>query len=120
MRAGTFEPFLASGLCLTPVPFLPLEDGYSHYSVTVHGCRIAFLYWPLLESARPVKFLWKLEQVRREGGPLKWMELSFRGFQASGVVVVVASMALSLVSPGLVYPRLSCSQGLLLREAFVD
>ncbi|XP_031239200.1 calsyntenin-3 [Mastomys coucha] len=39
------------------------EDGYSHYSVTVHGCRIAFLYWPLLESARPVKFLWKLEQV---------------------------------------------------------
>ncbi|EDK99737.1 calsyntenin-3 isoform 1 precursor [Mus musculus] len=39
------------------------EDGYSHYSLTVHGCRIAFLYWPLLESARPVKFLWKLEQV---------------------------------------------------------
>nr|KAF6494289.1 calsyntenin 3 [Rousettus aegyptiacus] len=40
------------------------EDGFSHYSLTVHGCRIAFLYWPLLESARPVKFLWKLEQVR--------------------------------------------------------
>ncbi|NXC50404.1 CSTN3 protein, partial [Penelope pileata] len=39
------------------------EDGYSHYSLAVHGCRIAFLYWPLLESARPVKFLWKLEQV---------------------------------------------------------
>ncbi|XP_034996843.1 calsyntenin-3 [Zootoca vivipara] len=39
------------------------EDGYSHYSLGVHGCRIAFLYWPLLESARPVKFLWKLEQV---------------------------------------------------------
>uniref|UniRef100_A0A670ZCI8 Calsyntenin-3 n=1 Tax=Pseudonaja textilis TaxID=8673 RepID=A0A670ZCI8_PSETE len=39
------------------------EDGYSHYSLTVHGCRIAFLYWPLLENARPVKFLWKLEQV---------------------------------------------------------
>uniref|UniRef100_A0A2K5PV21 Calsyntenin-3 n=1 Tax=Cebus imitator TaxID=2715852 RepID=A0A2K5PV21_CEBIM len=39
------------------------EDGFSHYSLTVHGCRIAFLYWPLLESARPVKFLWKLEQV---------------------------------------------------------
>nr|XP_021546099.1 LOW QUALITY PROTEIN: calsyntenin-3 [Neomonachus schauinslandi] len=38
------------------------EDGFSHYSLTVHGCRIAFLYWPLLESARPVKFLWKLEQ----------------------------------------------------------
>ncbi|XP_051011278.1 calsyntenin-3 [Acomys russatus] len=39
------------------------EDGFSHYALTVHGCRIAFLYWPLLESARPVKFLWKLEQV---------------------------------------------------------
>ncbi|KAJ7317680.1 hypothetical protein JRQ81_003842 [Phrynocephalus forsythii] len=39
------------------------EDGHSHYSLAVHGCRIAFLYWPLLESARPVKFLWKLEQV---------------------------------------------------------
>ncbi|XP_074857860.1 calsyntenin-3 [Carettochelys insculpta] len=39
------------------------EDGYSHYSLAVHGCRLAFLYWPLLESARPVKFLWKLEQV---------------------------------------------------------
>ncbi|XP_048359191.1 calsyntenin-3 isoform X1 [Sphaerodactylus townsendi] len=39
------------------------EDGYSHYSLAVHGCRIAFLYWPLLESSRPVKFLWKLEQV---------------------------------------------------------
>ncbi|XP_004387302.1 calsyntenin-3 [Trichechus manatus latirostris] len=39
------------------------EDGFSHYSLMVHGCRIAFLYWPLLESARPVKFLWKLEQV---------------------------------------------------------
>ncbi|XP_030888850.1 calsyntenin-3 [Leptonychotes weddellii] len=39
------------------------EDGFSHYSLTVHGCRIAFLYWPLLESARPVKFLWKLEQA---------------------------------------------------------
>ncbi|KAM8980557.1 calsyntenin-3 isoform 2-T5 [Sarcophilus harrisii] len=39
------------------------EDGFSHYWLTVHGCRIAFLYWPLLESARPVKFLWKLEQV---------------------------------------------------------
>uniref|UniRef100_A0A8B9N552 Calsyntenin-3 n=1 Tax=Accipiter nisus TaxID=211598 RepID=A0A8B9N552_9AVES len=38
-------------------------DGYSHYSLAVHGCRIAFLYWPLLESSRPVKFLWKLEQV---------------------------------------------------------
>ncbi|XP_045637034.1 calsyntenin-3 isoform X1 [Ursus americanus] len=46
--------------CLRP---LPSEDGFSHYSLTVHGCRIAFLYWPLLESARPVKFLWKLEQV---------------------------------------------------------
>ncbi|XP_007108377.1 calsyntenin-3 [Physeter macrocephalus] len=42
---------------------VPNEDGFSHYSLTVHGCRIAFLYWPLLESARPVKFLWKLEQV---------------------------------------------------------
>ncbi|XP_054997383.1 LOW QUALITY PROTEIN: calsyntenin-3 [Sorex araneus] len=39
------------------------EDGFSHYALTVHGCRISFLYWPLLESARPVKFLWKLEQV---------------------------------------------------------
>lgn len=63
------EPFLASGLCLTPVPFSALlEDGFSHYSLTVHGCRISFLYWPLLESARPVKFLWKLEQVRQ--GPV--------------------------------------------------
>lgn len=47
--------------CVCPVA----EDGYSHYSLAVHGCRIAFLYWPLLESARPVKFLWKLEQVRK-------------------------------------------------------
>ncbi|XP_069890030.1 calsyntenin-3-like [Dipodomys merriami] len=43
------------------------EDGFSHYSLTVHGCRIAFLYWPLLDSARPVKFLWKLEQVCDDG-----------------------------------------------------
>ncbi|XP_028910099.1 LOW QUALITY PROTEIN: calsyntenin-3 [Ornithorhynchus anatinus] len=39
------------------------EDGLSHYSLAVHGCRLAFLYWPLLDSARPVKFLWKLEQA---------------------------------------------------------
>lgn len=48
-----------------PFACLLAEDGYSHYSLAVHGCRIAFLYWPLLESARPVKFLWKLEQVRK-------------------------------------------------------
>lgn len=81
-------------LCLTPVLFpVPLEDGFSHYSLTVHGCRIAFLYWPLLESARPVKFLWKLEQVRQ--GPASertgWVEPRGRGgFGASGVVVVIA------------------------------
>ncbi|XP_069099129.1 calsyntenin-3 [Pleurodeles waltl] len=39
------------------------EDSYSHYSLAVHGCRISFLYWSLVDSARPVKFLWKLEQV---------------------------------------------------------
>uniref|UniRef100_A0A663M4J6 Calsyntenin-3 n=1 Tax=Athene cunicularia TaxID=194338 RepID=A0A663M4J6_ATHCN len=50
------------GICNTLCLSLA-EDGYSHYSLAVHGCRIAFLYWPLLESARPVKFLWKLEQV---------------------------------------------------------
>lgn len=60
-----FESVLASVPATDPRPHpLPLEDGFSHYSLTVHGCRIAFLYWPLLESARPVKFLWKLEQVR--------------------------------------------------------
>lgn len=49
------------------LPCLSLaEDGYSHYSLAVHGCRIAFLYWPLLESSRPVKFLWKLEQVKKD------------------------------------------------------
>lgn len=51
-----------------PPPVVSAEDGFSHYALTVHGCRIAFLYWPLLESARPVKFLWKLEQVRPPGG----------------------------------------------------
>ncbi|XP_029437521.1 calsyntenin-3 isoform X2 [Rhinatrema bivittatum] len=39
------------------------EDSYSHYSLAVHGCRIAFLYWSLVDSAHPVTFLWKLEQV---------------------------------------------------------
>ncbi|XP_043935642.1 calsyntenin-3 isoform X3 [Protopterus annectens] len=39
------------------------EDSYTHYSLAVHGCRMAFLYWSQIETARPVKFLWKLEQV---------------------------------------------------------
>ncbi|CAH2322639.1 calsyntenin-3 isoform X1 [Pelobates cultripes] len=39
------------------------EGSFSHYTLAVHGCRISFLYWSLLDSARPVKFLWKLEQV---------------------------------------------------------
>nr|XP_033779818.1 calsyntenin-3 isoform X1 [Geotrypetes seraphini] len=39
------------------------EDSYSHYSLAVHGCRFSFLYWSLVDTAHPVKFLWKLEQV---------------------------------------------------------
>ncbi|XP_018080516.1 calsyntenin-3 isoform X2 [Xenopus laevis] len=56
-RAGKEEEVL---LCNT----VQNGDGsFSHYTLAVHGCRISFLYWSLLESARPVKFLWKLEQV---------------------------------------------------------
>uniref|UniRef100_UPI00398F5198 calsyntenin-3-like n=1 Tax=Pristiophorus japonicus TaxID=55135 RepID=UPI00398F5198 len=39
------------------------DEGFAHYALTIHGCRAIFLYWPQLENARPVKFLWKLEQV---------------------------------------------------------
>uniref|UniRef100_A0A8C6KAX5 Calsyntenin-3 n=1 Tax=Nothobranchius furzeri TaxID=105023 RepID=A0A8C6KAX5_NOTFU len=39
------------------------EDSYSHYSLSVHGCRLSLFYWPDVSAARPVKFLWKLEQV---------------------------------------------------------
>uniref|UniRef100_A0A4W4FLK2 Calsyntenin-3 n=1 Tax=Electrophorus electricus TaxID=8005 RepID=A0A4W4FLK2_ELEEL len=39
------------------------NDSYSHYSLSVHGCRLSLFYWPDVSSARPVKFLWKLEQV---------------------------------------------------------
>ncbi|KAG2469687.1 calsyntenin-3 [Polypterus senegalus] len=39
------------------------DDSFSHYSLSVHGCRLSLLYWPQLDNARPVKFLWKLEQV---------------------------------------------------------
>ncbi|KAK1795343.1 hypothetical protein P4O66_010519, partial [Electrophorus voltai] len=39
------------------------DDSYSHYSLSVHGCRLSLFYWPDVSSARPVKFLWKLEQV---------------------------------------------------------
>uniref|UniRef100_A0A8C6NHU6 Calsyntenin-3 n=1 Tax=Nothobranchius furzeri TaxID=105023 RepID=A0A8C6NHU6_NOTFU len=38
-------------------------DSYSHYSLSVHGCRLSLFYWPDVSAARPVKFLWKLEQV---------------------------------------------------------
>ncbi|KAM4636220.1 calsyntenin-3 [Discoglossus pictus] len=55
-RAGKEEEVL---LCNT----VQNDGGYSHYTLAVHGCRISFLYWPLLDTARPVKFLWKLEQV---------------------------------------------------------
>lgn len=60
LATGTAWSVTRNSLCLSLA-----EDGYSHYSLAVHGCRISFLYWPLLESARPVKFLWKLEQVRK-------------------------------------------------------
>uniref|UniRef100_A0A673HGS8 Calsyntenin-3 n=1 Tax=Sinocyclocheilus rhinocerous TaxID=307959 RepID=A0A673HGS8_9TELE len=39
------------------------NDSYSHYSLSVHGCRLSLFYWPDVSAARPVKFLWKLEQV---------------------------------------------------------
>ncbi|TRY95155.1 hypothetical protein DNTS_034673 [Danionella cerebrum] len=39
------------------------HDSYSHYSLSVHGCRLSLFYWPDVSAARPVKFLWKLEQV---------------------------------------------------------
>uniref|UniRef100_A0A8C1LVN8 Calsyntenin-3 n=1 Tax=Cyprinus carpio TaxID=7962 RepID=A0A8C1LVN8_CYPCA len=39
------------------------DDSYSHYSLSVHGCRLSLFYWPDVSTARPVKFLWKLEQV---------------------------------------------------------
>lgn len=104
-----------------PFP-IPAEDGFSHYSLTVHGCRIAFLYWPLLESARPVKFLWKLEQVGQ--GPASeragWAELTLRE-GVSKLLGLFFSLAFlqpqSLINlPQVVWS----SQGLLPREAFVD
>lgn len=42
------------------------DDSYSHYSLSVHGCRLSLFYWPDVSAARPVKFLWKLEQVLGE------------------------------------------------------
>ncbi|KAG9344957.1 hypothetical protein JZ751_009497 [Albula glossodonta] len=39
------------------------DDSFSHYSLSVHGCRLSLFYWPDVATARPVKFLWKLEQV---------------------------------------------------------
>uniref|UniRef100_A0A3P8S695 Calsyntenin-3 n=1 Tax=Amphiprion percula TaxID=161767 RepID=A0A3P8S695_AMPPE len=39
------------------------DDSFSHYSLSVHGCRLSLFYWPDVLAARPVKFLWKLEQV---------------------------------------------------------
>uniref|UniRef100_A0A671Q078 Calsyntenin-3 n=1 Tax=Sinocyclocheilus anshuiensis TaxID=1608454 RepID=A0A671Q078_9TELE len=39
------------------------NDSYSHYSLSVHGCRLSLFYWPDVSATRPVKFLWKLEQV---------------------------------------------------------
>ncbi|TNN02772.1 hypothetical protein fugu_010259 [Takifugu bimaculatus] len=39
------------------------DDSFSHYSLSVHGCRLSLFYWPDVAAARPVKFLWKLEQV---------------------------------------------------------
>uniref|UniRef100_A0A3Q3KRW0 Calsyntenin-3 n=1 Tax=Monopterus albus TaxID=43700 RepID=A0A3Q3KRW0_MONAL len=39
------------------------DDTFSHYSLSVHGCRLSLFYWPDVSAARPVKFLWKLEQV---------------------------------------------------------
>uniref|UniRef100_A0A8C4ZML7 Calsyntenin-3 n=1 Tax=Gadus morhua TaxID=8049 RepID=A0A8C4ZML7_GADMO len=39
------------------------EDSFSHYSLSVHGCRLSLFYWPDVSATRPVKFLWKLEQV---------------------------------------------------------
>ncbi|XP_009997167.1 PREDICTED: calsyntenin-3 [Chaetura pelagica] len=62
----------ASGeIDLLPVPSptanwtAQLSVHYSQDSSLIYWVngRISFLYWPLLESARPVKFLWKLEQV---------------------------------------------------------
>lgn len=82
---------------------LPSEDGFSHYSLTVHGCRIAFLYWPLLESARPVKFLWKLEQVRPVPG-------SWESWKEGTGIFWVALCPLMLHFQCLTFtPRFSCS-----------
>ncbi|XP_064165503.1 calsyntenin-3 [Anguilla rostrata] len=39
------------------------DDSFSHFSLSVHGCRLSLFYWPDVAAARPVKFLWKLEQV---------------------------------------------------------
>lgn len=39
------------------------DDSFSHYSLSVHGCRLSLFYWPVVAVARSVKFLWKLEQV---------------------------------------------------------
>uniref|UniRef100_A0AAQ5ZH29 Calsyntenin-3 n=1 Tax=Amphiprion ocellaris TaxID=80972 RepID=A0AAQ5ZH29_AMPOC len=44
-------------------PFCSTDDSFSHYSLSVHGCRLSLFYWPDVSAARPVKFLWKLEQV---------------------------------------------------------
>lgn len=50
-------------VCSAPVFSCSADDSFSHYSLSVHGCRLSLFYWPDVSAARPVKFLWKLEQV---------------------------------------------------------
>ncbi|KAJ3597632.1 hypothetical protein NHX12_001149 [Muraenolepis orangiensis] len=63
--AAVPEPVVAavSGDHFTLQLWMRREDSFSHYSLSVHGCRLSLFYWPDVSAARPVKFLWKLEQV---------------------------------------------------------
>uniref|UniRef100_A0A8C6KBA7 Calsyntenin-3 n=1 Tax=Nothobranchius furzeri TaxID=105023 RepID=A0A8C6KBA7_NOTFU len=62
-RGGANLQQRSSNYGFTPLFFCSTEDSYSHYSLSVHGCRLSLFYWPDVSAARPVKFLWKLEQV---------------------------------------------------------
>ena len=52
--------------CVSLLVSCAADDSFSHYSLSVHGCRLSLFYWPDVSAARPVKFLWKLEQVLGE------------------------------------------------------
>uniref|UniRef100_A0A671YHV8 Calsyntenin-3 n=1 Tax=Sparus aurata TaxID=8175 RepID=A0A671YHV8_SPAAU len=68
------------------------DDSFSHYSLSVHGCRLSLFYWPDVSAARPVKFLWKLEQVCDS----EWHHLSLSVQFPSVTLYVDVDVAVSL------------------------